>query len=96
MWLRMIIAAVPLIPLVGKLLPSSYHKGDWKLLIPLVPFQPCLYLLFQSYALRFTTSSQAGIVASAECGWVRSREHVWTLALMWIARFMILTNDVIR
>lgn len=65
MWLRMIIATVLLIPLAGKLIPSDYRKGDWKLLIPMVLFQPCLYFLLESYALRFTTSSQAGVISAA-------------------------------
>ena len=65
MWLRMITATVLLIPLAGKLIPSSYRKGDWKLLIPMVLFQPCLYFLLESYALQFTTSSQAGVISAA-------------------------------
>lgn len=65
MWLRMIIATVLLIPLASKLIPSDYRKGDWKLLIPMVLFQPCLYFLLESYALRLTTSSQAGVISAA-------------------------------
>lgn len=65
MWLRMITATVLLIPLAGKLIPTKYRKGDWKLLIPMVLFQPCLYFLLESYALRFTTSSQAGVISGA-------------------------------
>jgi len=65
MWLRMIAATVLLMPLAGKLIPSDYRKGDWKLLVPMVLFQPCLYFLLESYALRFTTSSQAGVIAAA-------------------------------
>lgn len=45
-------------------MPKSYQKGDWKILLPMVLFQPCLYFLFESNALTFTTSSQAGIIAA--------------------------------
>ena len=64
MWSRMAIALAVLLPFAVKLWPKSYVKGDWKLLFPVVLFQPCLYFLCESNALRFTTSSQAGIVAS--------------------------------
>ncbi len=66
MWIRMMIALIIVLPFTGKLgLSSSYRKGDWKLLIPMVLFQPCLYFLLESYALRFTTSSQAGVITAS-------------------------------
>jgi len=65
MWLRMVIALALLLPFAGRLLPrGNYRKGDWKLLIPMVLFQPCLYFLLEAYALCYTTSSQAGVIAS--------------------------------
>ena len=64
MWLRMTTAFVILAPFVGKSTVKSYRKGDWKRLLPMVLFQPCLYFLFESYALKFTTPSQAGIISS--------------------------------
>ncbi|MBF0529332.1 MAG: DMT family transporter, partial [Deltaproteobacteria bacterium] len=63
-WARMIIALFILMPFAGKLIPRNYQRGDWKFLLPMVLFQPCLYFLLESNALRFTTSSQAGIIAS--------------------------------
>jgi drug/metabolite transporter (DMT)-like permease len=65
MWLRMAIAFVIILPFVGKFDFSVYRKGDWKLLLPMVLLQPCLYFLLEAYALRFTTSSQAGVIASS-------------------------------
>ncbi len=65
MWIRMMIALVILLPFAGRLNFSSYRTGDWKLLIPMVLFQPCLYFGLESYALRFTTSSQAGVIAAS-------------------------------
>ncbi|MCD4677835.1 MAG: DMT family transporter [Desulfobacula sp.] len=64
MFCRLFIAFVFIIPISGKIFPKSYQKGDWKILLPMVLFQPCLYFLFESNALTFTTSSQAGIIAA--------------------------------
>ncbi|MGD8368740.1 MAG: DMT family transporter [Desulfobacterales bacterium] len=65
MWFRMIVAMFLLAPFAGKLWPSEYRPGDWKLLLPMALFQPCLYFFFESNALRFTTSSQAGVIAAS-------------------------------
>jgi drug/metabolite transporter (DMT)-like permease len=65
MWLRMIIGFVLLLPFAVKLRPRQYRKGDWKLLIPMVLFLPCLYFLFESYAMCYTTSSQAGVISAS-------------------------------
>jgi len=59
------------LPLIGRLRPRGvYRRGDWRLLAPMVLFQPCLYFFFESYALTFTTSSQAGVIASSVPLWV--------------------------
>lgn len=65
MWCRMIVALALLLPFYGKLVPKTYQTGDWKLLVPMVFCQPCLYFLLESYALRLTTSSQAGVIAAS-------------------------------
>ncbi|MCF8080771.1 MAG: DMT family transporter [Desulfobacterales bacterium] len=65
MWFRMIVALLLLVPFAGRLWPSAYRPGDWKLLLPMALFQPCLYFFFESSALQFTTSSQAGVIAAA-------------------------------
>ncbi len=64
MWIRMMIAFVVILPFVKKLKPENYQKGDWKLLLPMVLFQPCLYFLLESNALQYTTSSQAGVISA--------------------------------
>ena len=64
MFCRLFIAFVFIIPISVKIFPKSYKKGDWKILLPMVLFQPCLYFLFESNALTFTTSSQAGIISA--------------------------------
>ena len=64
MWLRMVIALLIVLPFSGRLRIDAYQKGDWRLLVPMVLFQPCLYFLLESYALRYTTSSQAGVISA--------------------------------
>lgn len=63
-WLRMAIGLLCVLPFRKKLYSVSYKKGDWKILLPMVLFQPCLYFFLESNALRFTTSSQAGVVSA--------------------------------
>jgi drug/metabolite transporter (DMT)-like permease len=69
MWIRMALGLALIAPFVVRRLPgdlrASYKKGDWKLLALLVASEPCLYFLLESHALRFTTSSQAGVIVAA-------------------------------
>jgi drug/metabolite transporter (DMT)-like permease len=69
MWIRMALGLALLAPFAVRRLPgdlrASYRKGDWKLLALLVASEPCLYFLLESHALRFTTSSQAGVIVAA-------------------------------
>ena len=64
MFCRIFIAFLFIIPISGKFIPKNYQKGDWKILLPMVLFQPCLYFLFETNALTFTTSSQVGIISA--------------------------------
>ncbi len=64
MFCRISIAFLFIIPILRKIIPKSYKKGDWKILLPMVLFQPCLYFLFETNALTYTTSSQAGIISA--------------------------------
>ncbi len=61
---RLIVALFCILPFIKRLIPKNYQKGDWKILIPTVLFQPCLYFLFESNALQLTTSSQAGVISA--------------------------------
>ncbi len=65
MWLRMVIALVCILPLYRTVSMSAYRRGDWKLLLPAVVFQPCLYFWLESAALGLTTSAQAGIISAS-------------------------------
>ena len=42
----------------------DYQKGDWKWLLVMSLAEPCLYYLFEGYALQHTSASQAGIIVS--------------------------------
>jgi len=65
MWARMATALLVILPFSRKLWPRDYRPGDWKLLFPFVGLQPCLYFLLESNALRFTNSSQAGLISAS-------------------------------
>ena len=64
MWARMAVASLILAPFAFRLRPRNYRSGDWKLLLPMVLLQPCLYFLLESNALRLTTSAQAGVISA--------------------------------
>ncbi len=64
MWIRMTMASLAVLPFIKRLAPPAGWRGEWKTLLAMVLFQPCLYFLLENNALRFTTSSQAGVIAS--------------------------------
>ena len=43
---------------------TPYRGGDWRIIGLMVVSEPCLYFMFEAYALRYTTASQAGIITS--------------------------------
>ena len=43
---------------------TPYAMGDWRIILLLVVSEPCLYFLFEGYALRYTTASQAGLITA--------------------------------
>lgn len=42
----------------------EYQPGDWKYLLGMSLAEPCLYFLFEGYALENTSASQAGVIVS--------------------------------
>lgn len=42
----------------------NYQAGDWKFLLGMALFEPCLYFLFEAQALRYTSAGQAGMVTA--------------------------------
>lgn len=65
MWLRMTIAMLCVLPFYRTVNLRVYRRGDWKLLLPAVILQPCLYFWMESAALKLTTSAQAGIISAS-------------------------------
>jgi drug/metabolite transporter (DMT)-like permease len=63
-WLRMAVAAVAFVPFWRRLPRPDYRRGDWKVLALASLCIPCLYYLGEGYAVRFTTSSQAGVISA--------------------------------
>lgn len=63
-WLRMSLASLVVLAVRKRIPAPEYRKGDWKVLGFLCLMQPCLYFLFESYAVNLTTSSQAGMISS--------------------------------
>ncbi|MFO7816965.1 MAG: DMT family transporter [Thermodesulfobacteriota bacterium] len=43
---------------------AGYKRGDWKWLLLMAFFEPCLYFVFEGYALNLTTASQAGMISA--------------------------------
>lgn len=50
--------------LLRRLRYVEYRKGDWRWLVLMAAFEPGLYFLFEAYALKLTSASQAGMVAA--------------------------------
>lgn len=63
-WLRMIVAAVVFVPAWFFIPRPDYRPGDAKWLALIVLLQPCIYYLAEGYAVRFTTSSAAGVISA--------------------------------
>jgi len=43
---------------------QKYLPGDWRMFIILILCEPCLYFIFEGYALSFTSASQAGMLSA--------------------------------
>ncbi|NCC25507.1 MAG: DMT family transporter [Deltaproteobacteria bacterium] len=65
MWLRTGIATLVLTPFTARL-AGPVTKGRDRIALALMAlFMPCLYFLFESYALTFTSATQAGLVSAS-------------------------------
>jgi drug/metabolite transporter (DMT)-like permease len=63
-WIRMALGSLIFLPFWRRLPRPEYRPGDWKWLLLLGLFEPCLYFLFEGYAIELTTSSQAGMISA--------------------------------
>lgn len=65
--LRMIISSLLFLPFFFTVYKDlKVDKIDFKFILLMTICEPCLYFLFETHALRFTTSGQAGVVSSME------------------------------
>lgn len=63
-FLRMLTTLVVCIILWKFVKRFTYQKGDWKYLLGMSLAEPCLYFLFEGYALEYTSAGQAGVIVS--------------------------------
>lgn len=65
--LRMVISSILFLPFFLTVYKDlKVDKIDYKFILLMTICEPCLYFLFETHALRFTTSGQAGVVSSLE------------------------------
>lgn len=81
-WLRMMVGSLAFTPFWRRIPKPDYRAGDWMLLALIGLLMPCLYYLFEGYAVLYTTSSQAGVISAivpllvAAGAWVFLRERL--------------------
>ncbi len=67
MTLRMLVSSLLFIPLLFTLYKHiKIDYKDFRLILLMILSEPCLYFIFETNALKYTTSGQAGIVSSLE------------------------------
>ena len=65
MWMRVGFATIILTPFMPKLAEPVRKGKDRVALAVMALFMPCLYFLFESYALTYTTATQAGLISAS-------------------------------
>jgi len=63
-WLRMVVASVVFLPFWRMLPRPARRPGDRRVLALSLAFIPCTYFTFEAFAIQYTTSSQAGVIAA--------------------------------
>ena len=64
-WGRQAVASILFLFVIKRLWSRcSYRKGDYRLLLAMAIFEPCLYFTFEAAAITYTTATQAGIITS--------------------------------
>lgn len=90
-WLRMVIATAVFAPMWFFLPKPDFRKGDVKWLALITLLQPCVYYLAEGYAIRYTTSSAAGVISAivpllvAAGAWLFLKEHLSVRSMLAIA-----------
>lgn len=62
---RVFFAGIFYLLLLKKWYRIPYQKGDWKYLASIGIFDPGLFFLLQSFAMKYTTASQGGAIAAS-------------------------------
>lgn len=98
-FIRMLVSALLLAPFIrGWGRKSRYAGGDWLIIALMVISEPCLFFLFEGYALLYTSASQASMVfalmplAVAVFAWLCFKEHLGKAA--WGGFFLALGGVV--
>ena len=64
-FLRLAIASVVCLAFIPAMLGKQHYvKGDWRIFLVLILCEPCFYFIFEGYALKYTSASQAGMLVS--------------------------------
>ncbi|MFV0350515.1 MAG: DMT family transporter [Halodesulfovibrio sp.] len=63
-WMRLVCASIVVLPMLRRGMGANRKPGDWKWLLVVALFQPCLYFTLESYALQYTSASEAGTISA--------------------------------
>lgn len=61
---RMLVACLCFLPLAARFRNQLYRPGDWKPILLMSAFEPCLYFLCETAALKNTEAAQAGMIVA--------------------------------
>lgn len=61
---RMLVACLCFLPLAARFRNQVYLPGDWKPILLMSLFEPCLYFLFETAAIKNTEAAQAGMIVA--------------------------------
>ncbi|GLP97883.1 DMT family transporter [Paraferrimonas sedimenticola] len=61
---RMLVALACFSLFYRQILRFQYRQGDWKVLVIMSACEPCLYFIFESQALLYTSATQAGMMTA--------------------------------
>lgn len=61
---RMLVACLCFLPLAARYRSQPYRRGDWKPIVLMSAFEPCLYFLFETAAIKNTEAAQAGMIVA--------------------------------
>ncbi|GAU09352.1 DMT family transporter [Desulfoplanes formicivorans] len=102
-WVRMVVASVMFGAIGWRELVGIRLRDDWKWLALLFFCQPCMYFLCEGFAVKLTSSSQAGMISAilplmVMCGAYvllgeKSGLHVWAGCLLSLAGVAWLTLE---